>query len=362
MTNSVLISHEQIDTSTKNAVAYRVLYNSYDLRGNATTSSGLVIAPATPGENRKVLSWTHGTTGLGDAACPSAAPDPASELKTYFQSGSTTQYDYGVPGLQQFIDDGWVVVSTDYQGLGTPGMHQYSVNRTNALDGLNIVKAAGELPVGAGTKFACAGWSQGGGTAAAIAELDAADYGDLTLVGTAPLSPGVPSVALTDPKGIGAGLSGADVAPDGHLIMSLAAFPIAFGDKIQLSDVFTPLGIKIIQENWNIQPVHHLSDILTRAYHHEGPVMAIDQSKVPAWVEVMKASSAAQFKPVCPVHVYIDTQNGGSVIPVSWQTDYVDAVKALGGTIDSTNYPNDDHFSLPQSCIGDVKSWLETLF
>jgi len=31
-----------------------------------------------------VMSWCHGTTGLGDAACPSAQPDPARELITYF--------------------------------------------------------------------------------------------------------------------------------------------------------------------------------------------------------------------------------------------------------------------------------------
>lgn len=123
-----------------------------------------------------------------------------------------------------------------------------------------------------------------------------------------------------------------------------------------------PLGIKVINDNWNIQPVHHFTDILIRAYHHEGPIMAIDKSKLPTWVEVMKASSAAQFKPVCPVRVYIDTQNGGSVIPVSWQTGYVAAITALGGTVESIDYPNDDHFSLPQSCIADAKDWLEKLF
>jgi hypothetical protein len=38
-----------------------------------------------------------------------------------------------VPGLQRFVDDGYVVCATDYQGLGTPGQHQYMVNRTQAL-------------------------------------------------------------------------------------------------------------------------------------------------------------------------------------------------------------------------------------
>lgn len=362
MTKPVLISQEQIETSTRDAVAYRIVYNSYDVQGKSTVSSGLVIAPSTPGENRKVVSWTHGTTGMGDAACPSAAPDPASELKTYFDSGSTTQFDCGIPGLQSFIDDGWVVVATDYQGLGTPGKHQYTVNRTNALDGVNIVKAAREMNVGAGSKFVATGWSQGGGTAAAVAELDAADYGDLELVAVAPLSPGIPTYALADPKGMSAAMSGADMAPDGHMVMQLAAMQSAYPETLALSDFFTPLGIQIIEENWNIQPVHHFSDIVARAYLHNGPIMAIDQSKLPAWAAAMKDASAGRVKPVCPVHVFIDSQRGGTVVPVSWQQAYIADVQKLGGEIVSTDCPNDDHFSLPKSCIAAAQAWLATHF
>lgn len=123
---AVLISQEQIPTSITGAVAYRVHYNSADVQGKPTTSSGLVITPSTPGENRKVMTWSHGTTGLGDAGCPSAQPDPAREITTYFESGSLAQIDYGIPGLQKFIDDGWIVTATDYQGLGTEGTHHWA--------------------------------------------------------------------------------------------------------------------------------------------------------------------------------------------------------------------------------------------
>lgn len=362
MAAAVVISHEQIETSVTNAVAYRVVYHSTDVRGDATTCSGLVIAPRGSGQNRKVFTWTHGTTGLGDAACPSAAPDPASELKTYFQSGQATQYDYGIPGLQSFIDDDWVVVATDYQGLGTPGQHHYLVNRTNALDGLNIVKAARELPVGAGTKVACAGWSQGGGTAAAIAELSPEDYGELTLVGTAPMSPAVPTMVFAHPTGVGAALAGGDAAPDGHLVMNLCSLPLAYPDQLELSDVFTPVGIRIIQENWNTVPVHHFSDLIARAFLHEGPILDINEQKLPAWTKAIAECSAGKVKPVCPVHVFIDSQHGGTVVPVIWQTGYIEVIQKLGGTIESTECPNDDHFSLPQSVIGQAKAWLESLF
>ena len=166
-----LITHDEIETRIRGARAWRIRYASRDVHGAATESTGLVIAPTATGAHRPVLTWCHGTTGLGDAACPSAQPDPARELTVYFSVEATRSIDYGIPGLQALIDDGWVVCATDYQGLGTPGMHQYTVNRTNARDAINIVHAAQRMDVGAGVLVGCMGWSQGGGTAAAIAEL-----------------------------------------------------------------------------------------------------------------------------------------------------------------------------------------------
>ena len=360
--STVLVHHEKIDTSIAGAQAYRIRYHSGDLHGNATESTGIVVAPAAPGENRKVMTWAHGTTGMGDAACPSAQPDPARELTLYFESGSVTSIDYGVPGLQKFIDEGWVVVATDYQGQGTPGIHQYTVNRTNALDAVNIVKAARELPVGAGTKFGLVGWSQGGGALAA-AELDAADYGDLEIVGAVGMSPGVPSIALKLP-GIGSALagSGTPTPPDGHLFMILGAMPAAFPDRLSLEDVFTPLGIKMFEENWNTAPVHHFSDILTRNFHLSGAMIQVNKEKLPTWLAAFEEASAGQKKPVCPILVLIDGQDPNGPCPLPWQLGYIDAITALGGDITSSTYPNDDHFSLPQASIDEARTWLDSKF
>lgn len=58
----------------------------------------------------------------------------------------------------------------------------------------------------------------------------------------------------------------------------------------------------------------------------------------------------------------MDTFDGGTVVPVVQQTDYVKAARALGGEISTQEYPNDDHFSLPTSCIADATAWLRPLF
>lgn len=357
----VLISKEEIATSIKGAIAYKIVYHSHDLHGVATTSSGLVIAPKAAGENRRVMSWAHGTTGIGDAACPSAQPDPARELTLYFEPGSTTEIDYGVPGLQSFIDDDWVVVATDHQGLGTPGIHQYTVNRTNAIDAVAIVQAARELNVGAGARFGVVGWSQGGGTAAAALELEQSDYGDLEIVGAACMSPGVPIIGLKLP-GLGSALGGTDIPPDGHLFMILAAMATAFPDTLSIDDVFTDVGKRVFNDGWNVQGVHHLSDTLGRAYRHDGQVMAVDKTKLGVWMQAFTEASATLKKPCAPVLVLIDEQDPDGPCPLPWQHGYVDAVMALGGEISVKSYPDDDHFSLPQSSIADAKAWLTERF
>jgi len=356
-----LLHHEEIATSVVGAKAWRIRYSSRDVNGLEHEVTGLVIAPTGDETNRPILTWAHGTTGLGDGACPSAQPDPARELTTYFTAEATQQIDYGVPGIQGFIDAGWVVCATDYQGLGTPGMHHYIVNRSNARDAVNIVHAARSLPVGAGTAAACSGWSQGGGTAAAVAELDQEDFGGLTLIGSVCMSPGVPSLALEHPSGPSAALTNAAVAPDSHLVMMLCGVHAANPHELDLADVFTPLGIEIIESAWDSQPVHHLNDTIARLFRLKGPILQSQPKNFDAWKQAIVRGSAAQVKPICPVLVCVDSFEEGTVVPVVWQQAYATAATALGGVIEVRDYPNDDHFSLPQSCADDSRAWLTLL-
>ncbi len=354
-----LVKHERIATSIKGAQAWRVLYVSRDMHGISHLSSGLVIAPLGTGANRPVVTWCHGTTGLGDAGCPSAQPDPACELVCYFTPQSRAQIDYGVPGLQSLIDQGWIVCATDYQGLGTPGMHQYEVNRTNARDAMYIVHAARTLDIGAGTSLGCMGWSQGGGAAAAFAELDPEDYRDLRLVGVVAMSPGVSKIALETAVGLTAALSNAHIAPDAHLVMTFAGIHAANPTTLPLSDMFTPLGAEIIESAWNNQPVHHLNDTISRLFRLKGPVLSPNPQRFDAWKAAIIEGSAAVRKPVAPILVCIDSFAGGTTVPVVWQNGYIKAVKSFGGTVDVREYPNDDHFSLPEACVGDGIAWLK---
>ena len=113
-----------------------------------------------------------GTQGLADRCAPSRQLSAGSEYEGAFLSG--------------VLSRGYAVAVTDYEGLGTPGVHTYMARRSQAAAVLDIGRAARQLPdlgVPAAGPVAVAGYSQGGGAAAAAAELAPAYAPELTLVG-----------------------------------------------------------------------------------------------------------------------------------------------------------------------------------
>jgi hypothetical protein len=63
-----------------------------------------------------------------------------------------------------------------------------------------------------------------------------------------------------------------------------------------------------------------------------------------------------------PELVCIDGFKPGTVQLVAWQTAYADKVNDLDGSVEIKDYPNDDHFSLPERCVPDARKWLNDLF
>jgi hypothetical protein len=140
--------------------------------------------------------------------------------------------------------------------------------------------------------------------------------------------------------------------------MTLAGAYAAHSSILSLSDVFSPLGEGIVRSAWNTLPVHHLNDTIARLFRFRGAVLRPDPANFDKWKAAIAAVSAGARKPIAPVLVCIDSFDGGTVIPVDWQTAYADRAKALGGDVIVREYSGDDHFSLPQSCCVEARSWL----
>jgi pimeloyl-ACP methyl ester carboxylesterase len=95
--------------------------------------------------------------------------------------------EYEVLAAYSLLSQGYGVVITDYEGLGTPGAHTYVNRASEAHAVLDAARAARQLQ---GTKIsgdgpvAAYGYSQGGGAAAAAAEIADEYAPELDLVGT----------------------------------------------------------------------------------------------------------------------------------------------------------------------------------
>ena len=125
-----VIKQEKIATSVKGAQAWRVAYISSDISGRKTIATGMVVAPidAAPAGGRPVISWAHGTTGTAQNCGPSQVYDPVVPLNQYFLMSGNSWTDYGIPSIEEWIKEGYVIAATDYQGLGGGGRHQYGVS------------------------------------------------------------------------------------------------------------------------------------------------------------------------------------------------------------------------------------------
>ncbi|MFN8073460.1 MAG: alpha/beta fold hydrolase, partial [Mycobacterium sp.] len=168
------------------ATGTRVMYRSIDSRGNPMAVTGTYFEPFNdwPGAGpRPLIVYGPGTQGLGDQCAPSRMFNQGIHFAPFLDIA----FNYESMFLATLVARGFAVMMTDYQGLGTPGVHTY-VNRIAEADAmLDAGRAAMRLPgtsLDAGGPMAMFGYSQGGGAAAAAAELASSYAPELNIVGT----------------------------------------------------------------------------------------------------------------------------------------------------------------------------------
>jgi pimeloyl-ACP methyl ester carboxylesterase len=159
-----------------------VLYTSKTPQGTPDAVSGSVSIPngKPPPGGWPVITWAHGTTGVADSCAPTRvrANTPVAPYVTYVN-----------PELNAWLDAGYAVVRTDFQGLGTPGPHSYLIGEAEGRSTLDIVRAARQLDPSIGKRFLIAGHSQGGHAALFAANEAKGWVPDLKLRGTAAFAP-----------------------------------------------------------------------------------------------------------------------------------------------------------------------------
>src|SRR5919108_1991785 len=156
-----------------------LLYRSTGLDGKPNAVSGSLSLPKgkPPRGGWPVITYAHGTTGSADSCAPTRGYD----------ANSLVSYAY--PLLRRWLKAGYAVVRTDYQGLGTPGVHGYLVGATEGRSVLDAVRAARALEPRLSRRFVVAGHSQGGHAALFAASLAPKWVPELRLRGTVAFAP-----------------------------------------------------------------------------------------------------------------------------------------------------------------------------
>lgn len=157
--------------------AKRVLYKTTNRAGKAIAVSGVVMVPKTPWVgfgSRPVIGFAVGTQGMGDRCAPS---------RQYSEG-----FEYEGVAIQALLTRGYAVAVSDYEGLGTKGIHTYMDRVSQGRAVLDVIRAAQRLSgtgLSATSPVGIQGYSQGGGAAAAAAELAATYAPELKIKGVA---------------------------------------------------------------------------------------------------------------------------------------------------------------------------------
>lgn len=172
-----IIRREPLGVEVAGGTAERILYVSERPDGTRAVSGGMLFLPDAPAPEggRPIVAWEHGTLGMGDACVPSRSTTPLADIATF---------------LPQMLEQGWIVVATDYVGLGTPGPNQYLVAEAEVRDVVNSVRAARTLPeADAGDRYVTFGHSQGGHASIWTGHLGPDYAPELQLLGVAAAAP-----------------------------------------------------------------------------------------------------------------------------------------------------------------------------
>jgi hypothetical protein len=269
--------------------SWQVLYRSQNAMGQATAVTGTVLVPkaAWAGTGpRPIVSWGVGTRGLGDNCAPSAS----------LANGT----DYEGLNIKSVLDKGYAVAVTDYEGLGTPGMHTYMVGQSMGRAMLDVVRAAQRLPgtgLAANAPVGLVGYSQGGAAAGWASQLAGTYAPELNVKGAS--IGGVPA----DLNAVAKGLDGSAFVA--FALMAALGLDAAYPD-LKLDDYLNAAGkdLKAKSASVCIVSLDGMSTFLDTAFKHLSDYSTTNPLNTPTWQARLGQQKLGATRPSFPVYQY----------------------------------------------------------
>ncbi|MFH8789620.1 lipase family protein [Streptomyces roseoverticillatus] len=318
--------------------AWHITYRSTTARGAPDVVSGTVIVPQDGRTGpRPLVTYAVGTVGLADQCAPSAG----------FPRGTTVEGNL----IQLLTLRGWAVAVTDYEGLGTPGTHTYTVGRSEGHAVLDAARAAQRLP-GTGLSVdgpvGIMGYSQGGQAAGWAAELHDTYAPELNVKGTA--AGGVPAdlikAAEFNDGRIGAGL----------VLMAAIGQDAAFPEL----DLASYLNGKGRARTAYFTQHCVAADTAAGLFNRISDVTVRNPLQQPDWQRVLRSSDLGTHVPDRPVHLYHGTQD--ELVPYDSAALLRAGWCAKGAVVDWKPLPQGGHGSSLLAESVPAANWLADRF
>lgn len=319
-----------------------VLYHSTTLAGQDTAVSGTVSIPAgrPPAGGWPVLSWAHGTTGVADICAPSRdAPGHPSHI--YNQLADAT--------LNQWVERGWAVTKTDYEGLGTPGPHPYLAGASAARGIVDILLAARQLRPDIGRRWVVAGHSQGGHAALFTAGLAPAWAPDLDLTGAVALAP------VSTTYDVVAGLRDIRApAPATGFVALLLSGAAAADRAVRLHQILTPAALRLVAR----ASACGIDDLVGPGLPRAATEMFRPRADLSPLRKLLAANDPAGLRLRTPVLI---VQGDDDPIVARSSTDRIArSLRASGARLTYHRYPGCGHFDVIAAAQPNIARWIDT--
>ena len=334
--HGTLLRYQPVENAgVENATMWRIMYTSEDVGGDPIAVTGVVGVPtvAAPDGGRQVVTLAHGTTGIADECAPSKA------------TGGRATFAMG-----PFLDAGYLVAQTDYEGLGTPGRHPYLVGESEGRGVLDAAIAAEQLPdADGGDQLAIFGYSQGGHGALFAGQL-AADWApDFHLVGTVA---GAPATEL--PLILAAGSRGAIA---GFVYMIIAGFNDAYPDA-PLSDVLTPQGeteLDAVDDGCTGDVLGHFAAL------DSSQLLVPNGAQTEPWASLAEENNPGNVVTDAPVLILHSAAD--DVVPIALSGILFDRMCQKGQVVERRVYENGDgHGAAAPGAVADGAAWIQQRF
>ena len=318
------------------AIRQDVLYRSTTGAGDDVAVSGTLLVPdgPAPDEGWPVVSWAHGTSGVADACAPSTTDN--------------LFYNEYAQQARWFLDAGYTVAATDYIGLGTPGLHSYSVGEDLGNAVTDIVPAVHQANDDLSPTWFAVGHSEGG-QAVLFSSRAAQRHPEYPLAGTVAIAPSS-HLGLALPA-IAAGSLPADVVYGLYLLVGLSTVD----PTIEPAELVGPAGAAVLDR---VTTSDCLLDTLAELDDTDvAAVFDLPAEQMTRLSDLLATVGDPDQEPTVGPLLIVQGETDHD-IPAAITAELVTHLRALGVDVTERVYPGLDHDHVLGPSVCETLAWM----